>query len=246
MRYLILVTGILITHLSFAQIVELQDLKQKKASVKDTAIEVFYELSHYNVERTISLNPFYTGTNLGEKINETSRGLFSHVLGIRLPLGKYLFVDAGMSWLQNGELYEYVDPNSDSSLNYSTCYRYFGMPVNLIFSVPLNPIPSETNFNFFMSAGGIPHLFQSFVQRSEWTTTFGSKESQQIKSIDNPNSFMFSWHVTTGISLSTKSTWGLRVAAHYRYSITNTFTKYGEYIHKPYGIGYSLSITKKL
>jgi hypothetical protein len=120
------------------------------------------------------------------------------------------------------------------------------MPVNLMFSLPLNPGQSETLYSFFIRAGGIPHLYQSFLQRKDWTTTLGSKESEKINSLENPNSFMFSWHISSGLSLYSRSSWGIRVAVHYRYSLTNTFTKYGDYIHKPFGVGYSLSLTKKI
>ena len=68
----------------------------------------------------------------------------------------------------------------------------------------------------------------------------------KIKSLDNPSSFMFSGHISSGLDLLSKTKWGLRIAVHYRYSLTNTFTKYGDYIHKPYGLGYSMSLTKKL
>ena len=246
MKFLFIVVLLLCSNLAFNQIIDIKNVEQKKERLKDTAVEVFYEMSYYEMERTLSLNPYYTATTLGEKINETKRGLFSHVLGIRVPINKYIYVDAGISWLQNGELYSYDDPNSDSTLNYASSYRYFGMPVNLMFSLPLNPRQSETLYSFFIRAGGIPHLYQSFLQRKDWTTTFGSKESEKINSLENPNSFMFSWHISSGLSLYSRSSWGIRAAVHYRYSLTNTFTKYGDYIHKPFGIGYSLSLTKKI
>ncbi|MFM7473628.1 MAG: hypothetical protein ACKO00_06905 [Crocinitomicaceae bacterium] len=236
----------LLSSVCYAQIVELNSISKKKEGLKDTSVEVFYEATSYLVERDLSLNPFYTNTELGEKINETSRRLFSHQLGIRVPITKIVSVDAGISWIQNGENYSYENQQSDSTFSYTSCYRYFGLPVNIMASVPLNPKNEGTLISVFIRGGGIPHLYQSFLQKTEWTTTLGSKKSEKIKSMDNPSSFMFSGHISSGLDLLSKTKWGLRIAIHYRYSLTNTFTKYGDYIHKPYGMGYSLSLTKKL
>lgn len=242
----ILVFLFLLSSVCRAQIVDLNSISQKRDGLKDTSVEVFYEATRYLVQRDLSLNPFYNNTELGEKINETPRNLFSHQLGIRVPISKFISVDAGVSWIQNGENYSFEDQQSDSSYSYTTCYRYFGLPVNIMASLPLNPKNEEILISIFLRGGGIPHLYQSFLQKTEWTTTLGSKESEKIKSLDNPSSFMFSGHISSGLDLLSKTNWGVRIAVHYRHSLTNTFTKSGDYIHKPYGLGYSMSLTKKL
>ena len=246
MKYIVLVFCFLTSNFIFSQIVDLNSIQKKKQNLKDTSVQVFYEMSSYLMKRELSLNPYYNGTVLGEKINETPRRMFSHSLGIRVPIMNVVFLDAGLAWVQNGENYAYSNTDNDSSFIYNTSYRYFGMPVNLNFNLPLNPSNEHTLLGLFLRIGAIPQLYQSYLQKTEWTTSLGSKESEKIKALDNPNTFMFSWHLSSGISLLSKTNYGFKLAVHYKYSLTNTFTKYGDYIHIPYGLGYSLSLIKNL
>ena len=192
-----------------------------------------------NVNRTLSPNENFIPGVIGDRANETALRTYSFGLGLKGHLTKRIIWDGGISYLQNGEQYEYIAFSMDTSFSYQTYYKYIAMPLKLNFIVG--------NFvQFYGGIGILPQLFLSYRQNQQWETTLGSKGTEIIKSKNDYNSFVTSVLVNLGLSITTSKGVGVFISPEYRHQLQNGYGKLSSYRHKNFGLGVSLGISKEL
>jgi hypothetical protein len=192
-----------------------------------------------NVNRTLSPNENFIPGIIGERANETALRTYSFGLGLKGHLTKRIIWDGGISYLQNGEQYEFIAFSKDTSFSYQTYYKYIAMPLKLNFIVG--------NFvQFYGGIGILPQLFLSYRQNQQWETTLGSKDTDIIRSKNDYNSFITSVLINLGLSITTSKGVGVFISPEYRYQLQNGYGKLSSFKHKSFGLGVSFGISKEL
>ena len=200
--------------------------------------QVSMEFTRNQSFRSLVPNAEFLNTPLGERANETPLNVWSYGLGIQTGLGKWVRVESGLLWLQQGEQYRYNDPNSDSSLSYTNKYRYLGLPLAL-------NIQYGSSFRVFLGAGIAPMIFNRSIQQINWSTALGANEKETLKIKNNDySSAVFQGFVQAGMQYTGEGGWGMILKAVYRQQFTNTYGKYNAYIHKANALGFTFGISK--
>jgi len=202
--------------------------------------QVCFEAFSFNSQRILTPNPDFLNTPLGERANEVPLRLWSYGLGLQTGLGRWMRLDIGLNFIQNGERYAYSDSQSDSTFQYENRYRYIGMPLSLNFHW-------GNAFKVFAGPGITPMIFNQFVKNTQWTTTLGSKNDEKLREKNNEYaSSAFEVFGQMGVQWIAKNGWGGMFKVVYRKQVSNTYSKYNEAIHSTYGWGFGFGITKKL
>ena len=143
----------------------------------------YFESQRMLMFRSLSPNEDFLNVPLQERANEQALGLWSQQLGICMGLGKHLYLDGGVAWMQNGEAYEFKDLLSDSTYNYQTRYRYLSMPLQL-------KLTFGNQIKLYGGIGLIPSLYQNYRQDIQWTNALGAQYDDQIN-INNAETKFF-------------------------------------------------------
>lgn len=215
-----------------------EEISQKKKAVKDSSSVLYMDFQRFETKPHLSENSAFLSIPLGERAKETSLKVWSYQLGLVSPLSKHLYFDGGLSFIQNGEQYQWNSTETDSSYDYTTKYRYFGMPIQLKYQTGKNVV-------FFMGAGLAPQLFQSYEQKIHWTDSLNNNSNKTINDESMCQSFVLSAIGSTGIQLHFNSNYGLRVSVYYRHQLTNTYGPYQDYKHFSTGFGGGIALTRK-
>lgn len=199
----------------------------------------YVETQRMELFRTLASNDAFLPTPLGERANENSLTAWSQQLGMCLGLSKFVYLDGGVAWMQNGEAYAFNDINSDSTFNYQTRYRYLSLPLQLKFTV-------GNKLKFYGGLGLVPALYQGYKQDLQWTNALGAKYDDQININNAMNSFTISWIGSAGLDLQLDENYGLRLGFLYRKQLNNSYGPYEDYVHKSYGWGFNFGLSKQL
>ena len=191
-----------------------------------------------NTTPLLTQNTSFLTVPLGERANESSLKVWSYQLGLCSPLTKKLSFDGGLAMIQTGEQYAWSSTVTDSSYTYTTKYRYFGMPLQIKYQ-------TGKDFVFFIGAGVMPQLFQSYQQEIAWTDSLGNAGKETLNDESMCQSFVISAIASTGLQLHFKSNYGLRFSLNYRYQLTNTYGPYQYFKHYSTGIGAGVALTRK-
>lgn len=226
-----------IAKLSFAQLIG--NNEKTTSSHNDTSTLIYFDAGYFSVNRTLEPNPDFLNKPLGERANETKTNLWSHSLGITSPIKKNIFFEGGLSFIQNGEQYAWKSETTDSTYNYTTKYRYLGMPLQLKYQY-------GKNIKFFISAGIQSQLFFGYNQNQNWTDSLGNRSEATVKQFNNVNSFVLSAIGSLGFAVNFQKNIGLRFSANYRKQLTNSYGEYNGYVHRANALGFSIGITRKL
>jgi opacity protein-like surface antigen len=209
-------------------------------NLKGTYPTQFYvESQRMGLFRGLVSNDAFLPTPLGERANESSLTAWSQQLGLCLGLSKFVYLDGGVSWMQNGEAYAFSDSNSDSTFNYQTRYRYLALPLQL-------KLTFGNKLKFYGGLGLVPALYQGYKQNLQWTNALGAKYDDQIKINNAMNSFTISWIGSAGIDLQLDENHRLRLGYLYRKQLNNSYGPYEDYVHKSYGWGFHIGLSKLL
>jgi opacity protein-like surface antigen len=209
-------------------------------NLKGTYPTQFYvESQRMGLFRGLVSNDSFLPTPLGERANESSLTAWSQQLGLCLGLSKFVYLDGGVSWMQNGEAYAFSDSNSDSTFNYQTRYRYLALPLQL-------KLTFGNKLKFYGGLGLVPALYQGYKQNLQWTNALGAKYDDQIKINNAMNSFTISWIGSAGIDLQLDENHRLRLGYLYRKQLNNSYGPYEDYVHKSYGWGFNIGLSKLL
>jgi len=199
----------------------------------------YFESQRMDMYRTLVSNDDFLPTPLGERANENSLNIWSHQLGICIGLSRHLYLDGGVSWLQNGEAYAFEALDSDSTFSYQTRYRYLALPLQV-------KMTFGDQFKFYGGIGIIPALYQGFRQDLQWSNALGAKYDDEVKVNNAMNSFAFSWMGSVGIETQFDNYYTLRFGALYRQQLNNSYSPFEDYMHKSVGWGLNLGLAKKL
>ncbi|MEN9700214.1 MAG: hypothetical protein RLZZ301_1412 [Bacteroidota bacterium] len=208
--------------------------------IKKTYSSRFYvESQRMQMGRTLVSNEAFLPIPLGIRAQESTLTLWSHQVGLSAGLTPHLFIDGAVAWQQNGESFQWKSSSSDSSFAYQIRYRYLAMPLQLKFQI-------HPKVPFYIGAGLVPALYQSYRQDLQWSDSLGAKYHDQIKEIEGMQSFILSYQLSGGIELPLKkNNMGLRIGGLYRQQLTSSYNPYSAYIHKSKGWGISFALTKK-
>lgn len=187
----------------------------------------------------VTQNTDFLSTPLGERAYETALKVWSFQFGIVAPISRHFAFDGGLALIQNGEQYQWNASSTDSSYDYTTKYRYFGMPIQLKYQ-------TGKDFVFFVGAGLTPQLFQSYEQNIHWTDSLNNNSKLTLTDETMCQSFVLSATGSTGIHVHFKSNYGLRISLNYRYQLTNSYGPYQDYKHFSSGLGGGIALTRKL
>ncbi len=223
----------------FSQIINKEGKVIKEKKTKNPSY-ILFEANRTNSFRTLAENKQFITLPLGERAKESPLKIWSYFLGMNTSLNRFLRFQGGISFLQTGEQYLYQGAlGSDSTYSYQTKYRYFAMPCQLTFE-------QGKQLRFSIGAGIMPQLFNSYRQNQQWTTELGGKYDNTNKEGSTCNSFGLSLVSSAGLHYVSARTWGIYFKMTYRYQLTNTLTKYGDYEHFSKGLGYSIGISKNI
>ena len=90
-------------------------------------------------------------------------------------------------------------------------------------------------------------LFSGFAQKTNWTNAYGSQNEERINIKNNSYaSAAIQVFGQIGFQLRGDSGWGSYVKGVYRRQISNTYSKYNDFIHRAIGWGIYAGITKQL
>lgn len=229
--------------IAFQPVIGQLEIKQPSAkkrgwTTQKMPTQVSMEFTRNQSFRSLVPNAAFLNTPLGERASETPLTVWSYGLGIQTGLGKWVRVESGLLWLQQGEQYAFNDPNSDSSLSYTNKYRYLGLPLAL-------NLQYGSSFRVFLGAGIAPMIFNRSIQQINWSTALGANEKETIKIKNNDySSAVFQGFVQAGVQYTGERGWGMILKAVYRQQFTNTYSKYNAYIHKANAMGFTLGISK--
>ena len=90
----------------------------------DTTTYVFFNTNILNSYRSLMPNESHLNTPLGLRENENPLVCTSFTIGVSIPVQKFLKVNTGLSFTQNGESYTWNSTDNDSSFMYSSCLLY--------------------------------------------------------------------------------------------------------------------------
>jgi hypothetical protein len=212
---------------------------QKKVKSGDSSSVFYLDFQRFNTHPNLSQNTSFLTVPLGERANESSLKVWSYQFGLCSPIAKHFSFDGGLALIQSGEQYSWESSATDSSYRYDTKYRYFGMPLQVKYQTGKDLV-------FFMGAGLVPQLFQSYEQDISWTDSLGNAGKQTLNDESMCQSFVLSAMASAGLQLHFKSNYGLRFSLYYRYQLTNSYGPYQYFKHYSSGIGGGISLTRKL
>lgn len=216
--------------------------KKEKQGWKNEKIptQCFVDFQRTHSFRQLESNDQFLNTPLGERAAETSLNVWSYSLGLLTNLGNYGRLETGIQWIQNGESFHYNSTENDSSFHYESRYRYIGMPFSLMLSY-------GKKFSFFFGPGITPMLFSGYAKKTDWTNAYGAQNEDRTNIKNNTYaSAVIQVYGQVGIQLRNDNGWGTFCKGIYRKQLTNTYSKYNDYIHKALGWGIHFGITKQL
>ena len=186
--------------------------------------------------RELNPNVDYLNNELGERANEIPRWMSGYSLRIAMPVLKFLKINGGIAFQQNGESYEWTSSVSDSSFSYQTSFRYIAMPIQLV-------VEYGNKLCFYGAFGMSPAIFNSYNQKRQWTTGMGSSSSEETNIQDDCNSFILSFQGDLGVHYAINDFIGIQLTGQYRKQLNNTYKEFEDYIHKASALGFNFAIS---
>ncbi|PWL24127.1 MAG: hypothetical protein DCO96_15165 [Fluviicola sp. XM-24bin1] len=186
--------------------------------------------------RPNSANDGLFGEPLGERANEANLNVWSYGLGIRSDLKNRFMWQGGISWLRNGETYQYDDPDTDSTFAYQTFYNYVAMPLKVMYRYGYR-------VRFYGGIGLVPQMFFSYRQEQQWTTVNNTQMDETVKTRNGFNSFVLSGTITAGIQLRFNKGSSIFIEPEYRLHLTNSFEEIDSYEHFGRAFGINMGFT---
>ena len=219
---------------SLSQLITYQSQTKSKISF-DTSTYIYFDTDIISSFRSLAPNEAHLNTPLGIRSDESRLICSSFTIGISLPLNQFIKVNSGLSFIQNGEAYNWSSSINDSTYNYNSKYRYIGLPISLSTAY-------GKKLKLHISAGIIPGIFSSYRQQLDWTDADGSEYDEEIKIQNDLNFFNLAAQGSLGIEYFFKA-FSFRMSCIYRQQLNNTYKEFEDYIHKSNGMGGRLTLT---
>ena len=240
MRSLVFLLTLFISFFKHAQIIQLENQQPVK---KEARTSFLIKNSLQYCFRTIEENPFFVNSSIEEYQNEQAVHLYQFEMSISHPLSQVIFLETGLGFFQNGESFNFMDDQSDSTFAYSNRFQYFGLPLKLKFSIPIQSFNSGS-FHFSFSAGFIPLLLNAYHQDRAWTSNFGSRNSEKFKDRTYINSYNIMGTLESSLNYNFNKDYAVHLIMNYNKSLINSYTKYGSHIRKAFSYGVALGLSK--
>ena len=204
--------------------------------VKTEAI-VYANWSNTNrVLRPNSANDGLFGEPLGIREDEQNLNVWSYGIAFRSDLRNRFMWQGGISWIRNGETFNYEATDSDSTFAYQTFYNYVAMPLKVMFKYGYR-------VRFYGGLGLTPQMFFSYRQEQQWTTVNNTQLDETIKTRNGYNSFVLSGTVTAGVQLRFNKGSSIFIEPEYRIHLTNSYGAIDSYEHFGRAFGVNMGLT---
>lgn len=205
--------------------------------VQDGSTEIYLVSNWSNTSRKLEMNDGPFGDTLGEREFEGSLNKWSFGIGFRNRISQFVSIQAGISYMRNGESYLFEE--ADSLFKYSTTYSYIAMPVKVLFTYG-----EEIKL---LAGGGItPQLFTGYVQEQEWRTTLDATGDEKIESKNGYSSFVLSAAVNIGVQFQFSDNMTVLFMPEYRIQLTDSYQVTDSFNHFGRALGFDLGLTYKL
>ncbi len=177
--------------------------------------------------------------SFSERETETPINTYGIGFGTYIELSENLELELGISYVLQGEQYNFSDSLTDSTFHYTKRYRHFGIPLRLKYNFGKN------NLKGFVYGGVIPSSILSYKYESDYTTAGGTVKENDTESKTNTlASFNLATSFGVGVSYQLNDV-GFMIVPEYRYNLLNTFD--GTFIkHNLWSWGVNFGITLKI
>jgi hypothetical protein len=212
---------------------EIKPNNNKVETIKDTnGLKLFFDYTFSSAHRFLKANePFYTG-DLGDKENEKSITTHSFNIGLEQSIKKNLFFSFGLSLMNFGETFQ--ENTSDSLLNYKTVYSSVACPIQIGYA-------TKGKFSFAFSTGLQAQILARYKKENSYV-----KEGKEMEEIDKNardiNTMSLAHVSNIRFSVQTSNSVQIYTALTSVFQLTNSFTKYQNYVHKPYLFGAKIGV----
>jgi hypothetical protein len=195
-------------------------------------LKLFFDYTLSSANRFLKANePFYTG-DLGDKKNEKSISTHSFNIGLEQSFKKNLFFSFGISIINFGEKFQ--EDKSDSLLNYKTVYSSVACPIQIGYA-------TKGKFSFAFSTGLQAQILARYKKQNSYV-----KEGKELVEIDKNardiNTMTLANVSNIRFSVQTSNSVQIYTALTSVFQLTNTFSKYQNYVHKPYLFGAKVGV----
>jgi hypothetical protein len=221
-----------------AEVKKKKKFKSKKVKNDSIAKSTFYLTAGYvnSFRQFEDKSPF---GSYSERITETPINTYGVGFGTYINLAKNLDLELGVSYVLQGEQYNYSDSLTDSTFHYTKRYRHFGIPLRLKYNFGKN------NLKAFVYGGIIPSSILSYKYESNYTSAEGKTNENDTESKTNT---LASFNVTTSVGFGITyelNNIGFMVMPEYRYNLLNTFD--GDFIkHNLWSWGVNFGLIFKI
>lgn len=212
--------------------------KEITAPAKElSSTEVVLSTNWSITNRNLTENEGIFSNPLGERANETRLSTWSFGLGYRNQLNKYFALQAGISYMRNGESYRFEQP--DTLYTYNTKYSYIGMPIKGFFTW-------GDKVKLLAGIGIVPQMFLQYRQDVEWRDSNSTTGTETDKRKNGFSSFVLSGLVNVGVQYKFANRWSVLVMPEYRMQLTDSYTKTDSYDHFGRAFGVNVGLTMRL
>ena len=218
-----------------AEIEDVKEIEDKRE--KDGSTELYFVSNWSNTSRKLVINDGPFGDPLGQREFEGSLNKWSFGMGFRNKLSEYVSIQAGISYMRNGESYLFEE--TDTLFKYSTTYTYIGMPVKVLFTY-------GEELKFLAGGGLTPQLFSGYVQEQEWRDAVDATGKETIEEQNGYSSFVLSATVNIGVQYQFSDNMTILFMPEYRIQLTDSYVVTDSYNHFGRAFGFDLGLTYKL
>lgn len=161
-------------------------------------------------------------------------------LGMIMPLNNRLAIDAGLSYFEQGEVYNFEDALTDSTYSYRKVYQEAGIPLKLRYTY-------GNQFQFFGYVGVMPVNILEIHQTTSYSKPDGtSVDLGKTRIKDGFTAFNLVALGGLGVNYFFND-WGIHLNAGYSRHLLNTYSENTfKRTHYMYGIGLNLGIQVKI
>lgn len=208
-----------------------------KAVVKDGNAELYFVSNWSNTSRILETNEGPFGDTLGQRAFETSLNTWSFGIGFRSALSEHFSIQAGVSFMRNGESYAFEE--TDTLFKYTTTYSYIAMPIKGLYTL-------GNELKLLVGGGITPQLFTSYRQKQEWRDAVDATGDETIKLKNGFSPFVLSATFNIGVQYQFSDNFSILFMPEYRIQLTDSYTVTDSYNHFARALGFDLGLTFKL
>lgn len=213
-----------------------EEMVDEISPLREVKTEVLAFANWSNTSRILrpnSANNGLFGDPLGIREDEGNLNVWSYGVAFRSQMKYNLMWQGGLSWIRNGETFNFEDTESDSTFAYQTFYNYVAMPLKLMYHY-------GDRVRIYGGVGLVPQMFFSYRQEQQWTTVNNNQSNATVKTKNGYNSFVLSGCVNLGIQLRFNSGSSIFIEPEYRLHLTNSYEKTDSYEH--FGRAFGLNV----